>query len=291
MFKCREESRRARRRVDEGLSGALDENGIAEVCQKHTSPHQTSPILHHTRRHHGRQRYRESRGLYEASSLKRRVFEEACSRHAAAAAAVRCALFGSDALQLEVRRLACLRYVRHHLLISLHLLATIALFLNYLLMWLSVFFVLSCRSCRSYPMRRSRVGKRRDRSTVWSGGGCTAAAMSLCCGRAMLKLFPLNSQLLSSCHSKLLPCLRRLSASPATHGHPLCLVLVTYIMLLVRVELGRVLERPSMTISRRVMSMSLRKLAESLMLRLAFALRQWLSRTPRCMQPFSHIPR
>jgi len=51
MFKCCEEGRRARRRVGEGLSGALDENGLAEVCQKHTSPHQTSPILHHARRH------------------------------------------------------------------------------------------------------------------------------------------------------------------------------------------------------------------------------------------------
>ena len=59
MFKRREEGSRARRRVDEGLSGALDEIGLAEVCQKHTWPHQTSPILHHARRHHQRQPCRD----------------------------------------------------------------------------------------------------------------------------------------------------------------------------------------------------------------------------------------
>lgn len=52
----------------------------------------------------------------------------------------------------------------------------------------------------------------------------------------------LRSQSLSSCYSKLLPCLRRLSASPATHGSPLWLFLVLNIMLLMRVEPGRALE-------------------------------------------------
>jgi len=70
-----------------------------------------------------------------------------------------------------------------------------------------------------------------------------------CCGCRVALPQPLNagilllrSQSLSSCYSILLPCLRRLSASPATHGSPLWLFLVPNIMLLVRVELGRVLE-------------------------------------------------
>lgn len=79
MFKCHEEGRRALRRVGERLSGALDENGLAEVCQKHISPHQTSPILHHARRHHGRQRSRGSRKLCAASLLGRHRFAKSCS--------------------------------------------------------------------------------------------------------------------------------------------------------------------------------------------------------------------
>ena len=46
MFKRREEGRRARQRVGEGLGGALDENGLAEVCQKHTQRLAPSNLFH-----------------------------------------------------------------------------------------------------------------------------------------------------------------------------------------------------------------------------------------------------
>jgi len=79
MFKRREESGRARRRVGEGLSGALDENGLAEVCQKHTSPHQTSPILHHARRHHQRQPCRDPENRLTSHRLAGTDVVDPCS--------------------------------------------------------------------------------------------------------------------------------------------------------------------------------------------------------------------